>query len=290
MIGAGDEMGESKNLSPDQQIELAERWASNKRLRELAKHVGRMIRDMRFKRQARTRNVPIEPVDITTGRDIGLMLPHELARAYIPELRPIWLKDYSERSLLQWQMQGKLPAGKGAVVLVVDSSGSMDMALGDTGVTKWVWASALEMALLTIAHREKRPFAAVEFGTRGEIKTWIFPKDEPVDPERVLDMASHFFGGGTSNSAGLREALDIITGGGQFKTADCVLVGDGIERWKDEDKQIRREFEDKNVRVHGISIETGTNHYFDQMCDWHVDIADMATADEATTRLAQSIT
>lgn len=289
MIGSGDDVGNTKQLSPDEQLALAEQWAANPNLRELAKHIGRALRDMRFKRQTRTKNVAVEPVSVTTGRELERMLPHELARAYMPEFRGVWLKDYSERSLLEWQMHGKEPAGKGAVVAVVDGSGSMTMALGDTGITKFVWASGLQMALLAVAHREKRSFAAVEFGSRGEVKTWIFPKDEPIDPHRVLDMASHMFAGGTHTVGGLREAMNVIEGEGEFKKADVVLVGDGIDPWRQPDVDMRDEFAKKNVRVHGISIETGTNHYFDQMCDWHVDVADLASADVATTKLAQNI-
>lgn len=79
----GIEAGAAHNISPDRQIELAEKWAQNPELKKIARMMGRMYRDVRFKRETRTKNVPIEPVGITTGNDLDRLLPHELARAFM---------------------------------------------------------------------------------------------------------------------------------------------------------------------------------------------------------------
>lgn len=275
--------GHAHNLNPETQIELAEKWAKNPQLREIARMLGRMIRDFRFKRDARTKNVPIEPVGIVTGNDIGRLVPHEMARAYMPELRPLWMKDFAERSLLEYEMAGKTPAGKGPIIEVHDGSGSMS---GE----KFVWASSLALTLLTCAHREKRDFAGIEFGSGGQVKSWIFGGRDELDPNEIVDFASHFYAGGTSTVGGLQEALRVMHEHPQFRTADVILVGDGQDYFREADQKVCDELRALGVRIHGITILTGANPYFEQACDWYVDVTDLAGANEATDRLAENIT
>lgn len=75
--------GEAQNLPLEQQIELAEKWAENDQLKAILTQLGRMVHDMRFKRDTRTSNVKIEPVGIETGADLGRLLPHELGRGFM---------------------------------------------------------------------------------------------------------------------------------------------------------------------------------------------------------------
>lgn len=75
--------GEAHNVPLEQQIELAEKWAENDQLKAILAQLGRMVHDMRFKRDTRTSNVNIEPVGIETGADLGRLLPHELARGFM---------------------------------------------------------------------------------------------------------------------------------------------------------------------------------------------------------------
>ena len=154
--------GEAHNLTPDQQIALAEKWAANPDLRAIVRMLGRMLHSMRFKRETRTKNVDVEPVGITTGNDLRRLLPHELARGFSTNrlIKTSFIKDYAERGLLQYDMEGKAPAGKGPIITVHDGSGSMS---GE----KFVWATSLCLSVLTIAHRERRQFAGAEFGSAG---------------------------------------------------------------------------------------------------------------------------
>lgn len=279
----GLEPGQAHNLTADQQIELAEAWAANPDLKKIAEMLGRMMPLMAQARAARSKNVPVEPVGVTTGRHLERLLPHEMARMHIPELRVSFVKDFAEHSLLEYELSGKEPLSKGPIVCVHDGSGSMS---GE----KFVWASSLGLTLLKLAQREKRAYAGVEFGGGGrEMKSWVFPKGESVDANKVLDYASHFFGGGTSTVTGMAEALRIVRDVPAFSTADVVLIGDGQDHFRDADQAIRDQLRALDVRIHGITIMTNANPYFEQMCEWHVDVTELAASNEATEQLAEQI-
>lgn len=198
-------------------------------------------------------------------------------------IRGLFVQDWSARKLLEYEMQGKIPAGKGPIVEVHDGSGSM-------GGPPFVWASSLAGVLCMIAKREKRAFVGIEFGSRGEVRSWYFPKDEDIDPDKLLDFVSHFYGGGTHTAGGMAEALRIIETEAAFTTADVILIGDGQDRFGAEDLAIRDRLRALDVRIHGITIATGANPYFEQMCEWHVDVTDLAGANEGTDAIAENIT
>lgn len=282
----GTEPGEPTNLSPDEQIELAEQWAKVPRLAELARQLGRRFRRMEAKRKTRVKGIPEQIVGVTAGADLDLVLEEELARAVDPHpaLRATFVKDFAEENLLELEMVGRAPAMKGPIVCVHDGSGSMS---GD----KFTYASALCIALLKFARRDKRTYGGVEFGSSGQSKSWLFPSAQPVDPRTVLDYATHFFSGGTDTATGLREAVRIMAREQGFKEADLVLIGDGQDRYEAEDQRLVGELRRMGVRIHGITIDTGSNPYFEQACEYHTDIRDLAgtEGDEAADRLAQNI-
>lgn len=234
---------------------------------------------------ARSANPPVERLD-------ALVLAAKCAYPDAHAISAIW-SPASEHEVmatvqLEYQMQGKTPAGKGPLVFCIDGSGSMGAEAA--GVKRFVWASSLVLAGLTIAQREKRDFACVEFGSAGQLKSWVFPGREQADPDMVLEMCTHFFAGGTSTVTGMRESLRIIKDVPAFKTADVVLVSDGQDSFGSEDKAIRDELTELNVRVHGVSIATPGNVYCEAMCDYVVDVVDLAHSNEATDKLAQNIT
>lgn len=281
----GVEPGTAHVLNADQQIALAEKWAANPDLKAIIKMVGRMLRSFRFRRNARTKNVAIEPVGITTGNDLGRLLPHELARGFSSNrlIKTTFMRDYVQRQLLQYDMEGKAPAGKGPIIATWDGSGSM---AGEP----FVWASSVALTLLTTALKEFRAFAGIEFGSKGQLAWWYFPAREPADPDKVLEMTGHFFNGGTDITTGFEKALEIVESEPAFKSADIVLIGDGEDHFQDDDLQIRNRLRELGVRIHGITIMAPGCLYFKQMCDYSVDVQELAADASALGQLAENIT
>lgn len=283
----GSGPGDSRKLSPDRQLALAEKWARNKTLREVLKMAGRMIRDMRFKRETRVKNVPLEPVDVTTGRNLPRLLPHEMARAYRANLRLTFLNDYARRSLLEFEYEGKQPAGHGPLLVALDCSGSMDADLG--GATRREWAGSLGLALCTLARREKRAFGGIHFGSYSELRTWMWPARGEIDPNEIVDYVTHTFGGGTDTTIALNETMRIITDVPEFKTADLVLIGDGQDSFGSDDLRVRDALRKLGVRAHCISIACANNAYMTQLSEYPViDVSDIAS-EQSIDHLAQNI-
>lgn len=281
----GMEPGSAHNRTPGQQLELAEKLMAFKQLMKIARLVGRMRPSMRSKRQTRSRDVQVEPVGITTGRELTRLLPHELARMQIPALRPLWLLDWSNQALMEWKMGGKQPLEKGPGIVVTDGSASMD---GD----RIEWAAGVGLSVLGQLHSEKRDFAGVQFGSSHEIKSWFFPAHTEPDPDQVIDFATHFFRGGTSILAGLREAKRIIDEVPAFDKADIVLISDGQDRFTEADRDLVAELNEMGVRIHGISIQCPGSRYLQQACEYVVDVEDIVLdgANAATDALAENLT
>jgi uncharacterized protein with von Willebrand factor type A (vWA) domain len=171
--------------------------------------------------------------------------------------------------------------------MVLDGSGSM---AGERNV----WSRAVAMCLLHIARLEKRDFALVEFSSGGQVAEWMFKTKDSMPGDKVLDMASHFFGGGTTPVIGVDRASKIMRESPPFAKADLVLVGDGEAGFGPEDQRLREELHGMGVRIFAIGIG-GSFSYLKQYTEpdgYVVDVHDFQLTDPsaATAELATHIT
>jgi len=126
------------------------------------------------------------------------------------------LRDLMERRCLQYQLTGQEPLGKGPLVVLLDKSGSME---GE----KDIWSTAVSLALLEIAQRQRRPFAVLAFESLVRFETLVEPRQEL--PEQALFVGC---GGGTDIAGAVRRRLQLVAEHpGALKKADLVLVTDG---------------------------------------------------------------
>jgi uncharacterized protein with von Willebrand factor type A (vWA) domain len=195
---------------------LAARLRSDARLKQISLLAGRFKRIAASKRRQKYRHGADEIADVEVGADLGRLLPAELVKLANRRLRPALMRNLVERSALQYQLIGNAPLGKGPLVVLVDKSGSMDGP-------RDMWATALALALLDQAHRERRMFALVCFDARVKFEAVVRP-DEPL-PENGLFVAC---AGGTEIAVAFARGLELIgSNQGQLKRADLVLVTDG---------------------------------------------------------------
>jgi uncharacterized protein with von Willebrand factor type A (vWA) domain len=285
-FGAGFGPGEPTYQSPEQALTIAEMWANNPMLRRIAELFGRLDRDMRFQRSKRIVGGNDEIVDVEFGDNLARVLPHELALFSDEDLELDFLARYADAELLQFSTVGEEHAGRGPILVVVDGSGSMQ---GE----KNIWARAVSMCLLHIARLEKRDFACIEFASARQVAQWVFYAKQPMDAQQIVDMASHFFGGGTSPIQGVQGAVTLMQQAPPFKKADLVMIGDGEAGFGPEDKRLRDQLVELGVRLFGIAIGgSGTYQYLTEYCESTVHVSEFELQDpsRATAELATHVT
>lgn len=277
-IGAGD----NQKLSPDEALRLAKMFKDNPRLMKVAEMLGRILRDMRFKRARRITGGHEESVDVMLGDEIEYVLPAEkvLLMDEITELD--FMRRYHERSLLQYEMRGTEEAGYGPLIICRDESYSME---GQRNI----WAAAVSLALVAIARKEKRDAAVISYASEGEQQLFHFRHKEPFDAGKVVEMAGHFFAGGTDATPAIKMAAKLTDTDADFTKADLVLISDGEDYYEDEDAKLRDELNARGVRMHGVMVGAAPSEYQTEMCDTLVSAFDLAGSNEATDMLAENI-
>ncbi len=154
----GDEAGELRRGDPAKAREYAERIKRSKKLRELAKLVGRLKRLALNKAKSRA-EARAEVVDVSRGRDLQNLLPSERRRLAHPFLKTGFLRDWATNQLLIFKKKDNEKMGRGPIVVCEDGSGSMS---GE----KEIWAKAVSLALAEVARFQKRGFAWIHFTTQ----------------------------------------------------------------------------------------------------------------------------
>jgi len=268
--GWGTQAGDFKRMPSELKMKIAGELKKNEKLKKIARLIGKLKRIALSKNQQKAHKVPEEIVDTTMGDDLSHILPSELLFLDDPDLEPIFLKKFTEKRLLQYELDGKEKVGMGAIVCCVDCSGSMS---GD----REVWAKALMGGLFEIAGKEKRDFATVFFGSTGQFITYEIPYtmkgEERID--EYIKMMEFFFNGGTDFETPLDEARRIIEKKTLWKKADILMITDGecevSQKWLDEFLAWKRQNE---VMVQGILIGRPTEELH-KFCDLTYTILDL---------------
>lgn len=285
-FGQGFGSGEPKYESPEHALTIADMWANNPTLRAIAELFGRMEPDTRYQRAKRVVGGQEEIVDLEFGDDLKRVVTSELGALVADEtLADDFFARYLAGEILCYQTVGEQHAGRGPIIVVGDGSGSM-------GGSRNIWARALGMTLLSIARREKRDFAFVEFSSVSDVKSWIFHAKANLSADQIVDMASHFFGGGTQPLVGMTRAVQILRESTQFKMADLVLISDGEASFGTDDRKMRAWLAEYGVRVQGIAVGSHGFQYLEKMCDDCVHISDFELdgPGEVTAHLATHLT
>ena len=219
----GTEPGALTRMDATARMELAGRIRRNRNLKELAEKVGRFVR-LALSEQATKITHGIDEIhDIEMGNDVHKALPSELLYLGDDDLDILFLKKYADKELLQYQLRGVEKVSRGAMVVMIDSSGSMS-GVRDT------WARAVAIALLHIAYRQGRHFYGIIFSSYNDpLLEFRFPKGVAT-PSDVLDFAEAGYHGGTDFekpvTRGVKVLTDEFNDEGKQK-GDLVMITDG---------------------------------------------------------------
>lgn len=221
---------------------LSQRLKKDDRLARIAMLAGKFKRIAAAKQKAKVRHGADEVSDIEAGSNISRLLPSELAKLVHPLLRRAFLASLIESRAMQYRLSGTDSLGRGPLVVCLDKSGSMEGP-------KDIWATAVALALLDVAQRQKRPFALVAFD--GDVKRQDVVEVGGQLPEDALFVSCS---GGTNITGVLARSMSIIQdGGGAMKKADVVLITDGES--ETQDAPVVRQFaEQLRVTILGVGI------------------------------------
>ncbi len=154
---------------------------------------------------------------VRIGNDIIHTLPSEKMLLINETTKKEFYRKFNQKQLLQYELESDKLKAKGPMVICIDMSSSMK------GI-KEKWSKAVAIALLEIAQQQKRNFAAILFN-EDATEPIIIEKDKK-EPEKILDIAERFDGGGTLFETPLQKALEVIEQS-KFKKADIVFITDG---------------------------------------------------------------
>lgn len=215
LAGWGMEPGDLKSLPIQERLELVKRL-KDYNFKKMTDMVGRMRNLAKAKQKTKIKKQRDEIHGIQIGNDIPHILPAELATIRHPALRKDFLRRYAEGELLQYELQAKEKQGRGPLVALVDVSYSMKGERIDM-------ASAIALALVDTASRQKRQAAVVFFDT--EIKKTFEFKPGEKDLQKFIEIGTFDVGGGTDYEPALTEAQRMI-GTTAYKSADIVMITD----------------------------------------------------------------
>ncbi|GMU61120.1 MAG: hypothetical protein AMXMBFR34_28830 [Myxococcaceae bacterium] len=241
-VGFGPGVVQGARTSGSTSRSLSQRLKKDDRLARIAMLAGKFKRIAAAKQKSKVRHGADEVSDVEVGANLSRLLPSELARLAHPMLRRAFLASLVENRAMQYRLSGTDSLGRGPLVVCLDKSGSMDGP-------KDIWATAVALALLEVAHRQQRPFALLCFdgAVKHEARVGV---GEALPEESLFVSAS----GGTNITGVLARALSIIQeGDGALKKADVVLITDG-ESERNDAPVVRQMAGELGVTILGFGI------------------------------------
>ncbi|MCG7344953.1 VWA domain-containing protein [Sporosarcina sp. ACRSL] len=260
-IRAGSGDVELRKVPFRDQLILAEKIASDKKMKEIADWAGRFKQVARKKQKAPYKEA-MDRSGVTLGNDIERLLPIELGLYMHPTTKKDFLRRFVEGQTMIFEQKGREVLGKGPIILCLDQSGSMRSLDSQ--------AKGFTLALMSVARRQKRDFCLILFSTRTQVFTYEKGKIKTSD---IVNLARTFLSGGTDFALPLSESLRIITKS-RFKQADVVFVADGEDMLQEPFlEEFNKKKKEKAFKVLSFLLGTSTNTV-DQFSDIVVMVKD----------------
>lgn len=206
----GVEDGDLRRMSFKERAALMKRLKNN-RLAKFAKLIGQFKQLQAAESRRRVQHVADEVVDVELGDDLQRLTTQEQINMAVPELEDdFWLR-WAERAVLVKKLEGTEKLGQGPIIFVCDESGSMDCPLRVPGVqgTREAWSKAFALAMCEQARKQGRDFHYIGFSSSRQQWRLDFPKGKAT-LDKVIEMAEHFWAGGTAFEEPLTQALEIV--------------------------------------------------------------------------------
>ena len=242
----GLNQGEFERLPYDKKLELLQVLRGQQKFRDMTKLVGRMRNLATGSRKSKLEH-RIELHSITQGADLNHVLPQELLALRRPALKLDFYRRMMEKQLLQYDLNHREYMGHGPIIVLIDTSSSMRGG-------REVWSKGMALGLAEIAEKERRAFSYALFASsRADLITDDFQIGQR-SPEKLINLASAFIGGGTDFEQPLRWAIGKLQDS-KFNKADIVMITDGECAIGNEFlKEMQKVQEEKQFRIYSILI------------------------------------
>ncbi|RLF90982.1 hypothetical protein DRN43_00630 [Thermococci archaeon] len=230
-----------------QKLEMAQMFLQDEKLQKIIQMAGKYKRLALSIKKQKIEQVSSEIYSIRRDADVNRLLPSEIAKLAVPELRSLFLMDLMNGKLLSYEIKAKEKMGKGPVIVLIDNSGSME---GE----KEIWSKAVAIGIFTTCYQEGRKFIGIHFSSRYDplITIEIDPSQSREIPSKIYKFISRFIGGGTDFEKPLNRALEIIQSEG-MKKADIIMITDGIstvsDQWLERFRSAKEELDFKVMSV-----------------------------------------
>lgn len=191
--GIGGESGnENKGLDAKSALKLMQKMKRSKNIREIINKAGRF---RRFAQSAQNSKVIVGKDDVTgieLGNDLTRLLQSERMKLTcgISEIEDLTALRFLQKRCIIRKTESYTSEAKGAVVICVDESGSMD------GI-KVQEAKSIALAMYWIAKQQER-WCCLYGYSGGEEGNYVVLKPNEDKSEQVMDWLSHFYSHGTN--------------------------------------------------------------------------------------------
>jgi uncharacterized protein with von Willebrand factor type A (vWA) domain len=271
----GGSLGDGGLTNLEHVVKAGSVLANNAYVRQIVEQAGRLVRIAKTKHRARVRHGPDEIQDLELGNDLHRIVPAELVLLGDPDLEIDFLRRYACDELLQYRISGSEPLGRGPIVVVLDTSGSMEQG------GKEFWAKGLALGIMTIAVEEDRPFVLVNFSSKGQFVRTDF-KGRPNLDELVTAL-EFSYSGDTDFMGPLDAALKALEES-KFKNGDLIMLTDGeASMTSDWQRAFKARKEAKAARLFTVLIGTASRSL--KPISDSVERIDALADDEAVTDL-----
>lgn len=258
-----------------------ERLRNSEELKKLTDIIGRFRTIAKNKLRKRSKGEGLDIKDVTVGDNIKRTLPSELGLLSNSRTKRQFYKKYAEKQLLQYEVEHKKRKGMGPMIVCLDISGSMKG-------NKLKWGKAVALALLEISQRQKRNYALLPFENR-VVHEHLIPKGT-LKPDEVLDIAEIGCCGGTSFSAPVRRAMEIIEKEKDFRKGDIVFITDGdCSMYGKQEQDFLKMKKEKNIVVQTIIINMGGRCSDAGVKNWSDEIRKISKLADLSEDLASDI-
>lgn len=276
--------GENCHVAFQNKKDAIERIRRSSKLNKLTDLVGRFKESAITEQKKKAKHGAVEIKSVTTGNKIQDALPSDKMNLCNNITKKDFYRRMTENQLMTYSKESNKQKNKGPIIVCVDTSGSMS---GD----QEIWSKALTVGVLEVAQMQKRDFACILYSSTAE-EPIIIKKDE-IAPQKIIDCAEKFSGGGTSFSAPLTKAMKLIKDS-TFKEADILFITDGDCYVDDEFlRKFKQTKEDKGFRTLGVLVDMGRGHVSDsslkEFCDSITLVSDVTDLKDSQSNVNKSI-